>query len=437
MRERLSRLDRAPFPAALVLLGVFLLLLYCNLHTALVADDFQYCFSFADGSRIENVGAILPSMAAHRHVMNGRVFAHALVQLFLLLPKGIFNVCNALAFTALVYLLARPCRLPEAHSALLLLAVFGCVWILQPEFGQVFLWLDGSLNYLWCAALCLLWLRPWADLFLSGRERCRAARIAYVLCSFVVGAWSENSSVALVFMALLFLALGYFRDKRAPRPWQLCALGAFLAGFLFMMLAPATAANKAAEMRLSVLLGNFAETGLFYLRFWPLLLSFALFYALALRKGVGEKRRVLALIYLGGSLAGHFVLTFALYCAGRSTYIGLALLIAANALLLGALIENGWPKLPAALCALCLLFTVYWVAVGVKDILRTDFLLDYNVELIEECLANGERDIQVPRPYARTKYSALEGLGYLTADPDAWYNVYMARYYGADSLIGY
>ena len=80
-------------------------------------------------------------------------------RLFLLLPKGIFNVFNALAFTALVYLLARPCRTGDRRSALLLLAVFGCVWVLQPEFGQVFLWLDGSLNYLWCAVLSLLWLR--------------------------------------------------------------------------------------------------------------------------------------------------------------------------------------------------------------------------------------------------------------------------------------
>ena len=436
MRERLLRLDRSKAVSAAILAAIFLLLLYCNLHTALVADDFMYCFSFSDGSRITSVGAILPSMAAHRHTMNGRVFPHALVQLFLMLPKGIFNVCNAGMFTALVWLLARPCRGCGRRSALLLLAVFGCVWVLQPEFGQVFLWLDGSVNYLWCAVLCLLWLRPWAGFFLNGTEPGKAAAVFYVLFSFVVGAWSENAAVALVFMALLFLALGFFREKVTPRAWQLCALAFFLAGFLFLMLAPATAANKAAEMKLSVLLGNFIETGLFYLRFWPLLLSFALFYALALRRGAELKRRLLALVFLGGSLAGHFVLTFALYCAGRSTYIGLALLIAANAVLLNALIEDGWPRLPAALCALCLLVTAWRVAVGVKDILRTDYLLDFNAALIEECVANGERDIEVYRPYAQTKYSALEGLGYLTGDPNDWYNVYMARYYGADSIIG-
>ena len=196
--------------------------------------------------------------------------------------------------------------------------------------------------------------------------------------------------------------------------------------------------NKAAEMKLSVLFGNFLETGLFYLRFWPLLLSFALFYVLALRSGVGERLRLLALVYLGGSLAGHFVLTFALYCAGRSTYIGLALLLAANALLVSPLLKTGEKKLLLALCALCMAVTVWKVYAGVTDILRTDYLLDFNRELIEEAAANGETELQVPRPYAHTKYSALEGLPYLnTEDPTDWPNVYMAKYYGVNSIIGY
>ena len=205
-----------------------------------------------------------------------------------------------------------------------------------------------------------------------------------------------------------------------------------------MMLAPATAANKSAEMRLSVLFGNFVETGLFYLRFWPLLVSFGLFSFLAVKSGMDLRRRILALIYLLGSLAGHFVLTFALYCAGRSTYIGLVLLLAANALLFPPLLEGAGKKLLPGLCTVCLIFTVWMVAVGVRDILRTDYLLDFNRELIEEAAANGETDLQVPRPYAHTKYSALEGLPYLnTEDSTDWPNVYMAKYYGVDSIIGY
>lgn len=437
-RQKLQKLNTAKGVSLALFAAVFLLLFCCNLHTALVADDFRYCFSFADDSRMTSVSQIVPSMAAHRHSMNGRVIAHALVQIFLMLPKPVFNLANALMFVLLVRLICRPSLEKGQHNVLLTLCVFGCLWVLQPEFGQVFLWLDGSINYLWCAVFCLLWLLPWAESFLQDREPSRAAQILLVLASPLVGAYSENSSVALIFLALVFLALRVFHDKQRVPLWMALSLLLTLAGFFFLMLAPATAANKSAEMRLSILLGNFVETGLFYLRFWPLLVSFGLLTILAVKSGMDLRRRILALVYLMGSLAGHFVLTFALYCAGRSTYIGLILLLAANALLFLPLLEGAGKKLPGCLCAVCMMFTVWKVAVGVQDILRTDYLLDFNRELIEQAAANGERDVQVPRPYARTKYSALEGLSYLnTEDPNDWPNVYMAKYYGVDSIIGY
>ena len=63
-----------------------------------------------------------------------------------------------LFFAALVRLICRPALGKGEHNALLAACAFGGLWVLQPEFGQVFLWLDGSVNYLWCAVFCLLWL---------------------------------------------------------------------------------------------------------------------------------------------------------------------------------------------------------------------------------------------------------------------------------------
>ena len=110
--------------SALILAAIFLLLLFCNHETDLVADDYRYCFSYADGSRITSVEQIFPSMAAHRSSMNGRVIAHFLVQLFLMLPKAVFNPVNALFFTLLVWLICRLAVRNGSVNNLLLLAVF-------------------------------------------------------------------------------------------------------------------------------------------------------------------------------------------------------------------------------------------------------------------------------------------------------------------------
>ena len=440
MRERanLEKLNRSKWISIVFMAMILLLLLFCNRHTSLVADDYRYCFSFHDGSRMTNLFQIVPSMAAHRHTMNGRVVAHALVQLFLMFPKPVFNVVNAFFFVLLVRLICLPALKHGEHHVLLFLCVFGCLWLLQPEFGQVFLWLDGSVNYLWCAVFCLLWLLPWSRSFLNQAEPSKTARVLLLIGSPVMGAYSENSSVALIFMALVFIALRRFYDKKNIPFWMLFSLIGMLAGFFFMMIAPATSANKSAEMRLNILLANFIETGGFYLRFWPLLLSYGFFWYISMKNKTDPRRGILSLIYFLGSLAGHFVLTFALYCAGRSTYIGLVLLLCANAILFADIWESTEKKILLPLCAICLALIVWRVPVGVTDILRTDYLLDFNQELIEGAVAKGELDVQVPRPYAQTKYSALEGLPYLsTEDPEEWPNVYMARYYGASSILGY
>lgn len=417
---------------------ILLLMLLCNFRTNLVADDYTYCFSFADSSRIDSVFDIIPSMAAHRLSMNGRIAAHSLVQLFLLLPLPVFKVLNSLMFVALVWLMYRLSRTDGAQNALLLLTLFGGLWVLQSDFGQVFLWLDGAVNYLWCAVLSLLFLMPYVNKFLSGRDLGVLGTVCFTLFSFVVGGYSENSTVAIIFMALLLLMLTLFYKRDRLKLWCLLSLSAAMLGFMLMMLAPAEFQNKSAEFSLQALLWNFQYALTVYWQFWPLLLSFALLYTAAVKTGTEKSHRLLSLVFLGGSLAGHFVLTFASYIAQRSTYISLVLLLIACCILFERLFSGRLKLWLSAMSAVCLAFTLYWGCVGVADINRTYQHLSFNEELLLECAGKGEMDVQLPCYYAETKYSAITGLAYLdTEDTEFWANQYMADYYGVDTIIGY
>ena len=139
-------LNRSRLLTFIALLCMFLVMLFCNLKTNLLADDFMYCFSFADDSRIDSLADCFPSIWAHRYSMNGRLISHFLVQVFLMLPLGIFKVLNSLILVAEVYLVYRIANRDKARSNLLLLCIFGCIWIFTLNFGQVILWLDGSIN---------------------------------------------------------------------------------------------------------------------------------------------------------------------------------------------------------------------------------------------------------------------------------------------------
>ena len=438
MYKKLLRFSRSRLLLLLFCLGFFAMMLLCNHWTDLIADDYRYCFSYADDTRIESVAQIFPSMAAHRQTMNGRVAPHFLVQLFLMLPKGVFDVVNALFFALLVWLLHELAVGKGLPNPVLACVLFFAFWAFQPDFGQVFLWLTGSVNYLWCGVFSLVWLLPMVKSFREDQAPGKALRVLYVLFSFPVGAYSENGTVAMVAMWLAFAAVDFFVYKRRPGLWKILALVSMLAGFAYMMSAPAETVNKSAEMTISVLLSNFVETGRMYLRFWPLLVCFPLFYALALSRKVDLKTRLLALTLLFGSLAGQFVLTFAMYCAGRSMHIALVLLLAADAVLLAGIYDlRGRNVLIAALLVgMCFMARGWFV--GLPDIRDTHALLQYNEDFIAQCAARGEREVELWRPYARTSWSALEGLSYLnTEDPDDWPNVYMAKYYGVDKVIGY
>ena len=86
---------------------IFLILLLCNVLTPFLVDDFNYLYSFKHRERIADVADIIPSMLAHASTMNGRLFAHGLVQLFGMLPNSFFDVINAVMFTLQIFLIGK------------------------------------------------------------------------------------------------------------------------------------------------------------------------------------------------------------------------------------------------------------------------------------------------------------------------------------------
>ena len=143
--------------------AIALLILALNLLTLLLADDYRYAFSFATGERLKNVVDIFPSLAAHAVSINGRLVPHFFVQLFTLLPRQVFSVVNTVVFLLLIAGMYRLSQKEEQNWKLLVL-IFGGMFLLPPVFGQSFLWLAGSVNYLcatrcWCGCSCRLRMR--------------------------------------------------------------------------------------------------------------------------------------------------------------------------------------------------------------------------------------------------------------------------------------
>ena len=474
--------DRRLFPLLCAL--VFLVVLGLTALTPMVSDDFAYCFSWADWTRIRHVGQIIPSMAEHRNVTNGRVIVHGLVQLLLLLPRPVYCVLNALNAVLLCVLIRRLVALSSRKQELMILLFgicFFCCFL--PAFGENVLWLDGSLNYFWGLSCSLLFLYPYLNDYLrlsdcpfmaehagTSREehagtsqeehagRNRAERmgnnhaelphprqgnsdahgfslsdVIRIFLAFVFGTWSENASLVFLFLAVCLFILQWIKTRRFhlfPLLWIVAAM----AGYVFLMTAPATS-GRAGAPSISVIGYNFRlvfQAARDYL-LWPLLI-WAVLFALSVSYHVEKRLLVVSGLLFVGALLTHLSYTFAAYFVPRHLCTTVFLMLLATVLLLAGLCRADRPVFSGvALACLSVLFLLQF-PIGVLDVAVSYHKQQLREQQIKTALAAGQRSVVLENYYPYTAYAVPFELN--STEPSVGPNINVADYYGLDEVLG-
>ena len=214
-----------------------------NVLTPEYHDDFVYKFMFEGGAvnyghPVSSLGDIFISQVDHYCSVNGRSIVHVFVQLFTgVLGKSVFNVINAIVFCALIWLLHRR-RVGDARFCVSTLVALVLV-LLMPRFKDTFLWMTGSINYLWSATAALVFL-------LIYEKRCDRtvewSLLPLLVAVFLLG-WTHEGitlplGIALLIINLLSLKKSHGREQRL---WLALA---FLAGGCMAAFAPGTIARS-------------------------------------------------------------------------------------------------------------------------------------------------------------------------------------------------
>ena len=422
-------------PFLLLCVLVFLVVLGLTALTPMVSDDFAYCFSFADWTRIRHVGQIIPSMAEHRNVTNGRVIVHGLVQLLLLLPRPVYCALNALNAVLLCVLIRRMIALPSRKQEMVILLFgicFFCCFL--PAFGENVLWLDGSLNYFWGLSCSLLFLFPFLmDYLALPHHESVFLSVMRIFLAFVFGTWSENASLVFLFLAVCLYLLQWIKTRQF-RLFPLFWIVAAMAGYVFLMTAPATA-GRAGAPSISVIGYNFrvifdaARNDLL----WPLLI-WAVLFALAVSCHVEKRLLIVSALLFVGALLAHLSYTFAAYFVPRHLCTTVFLLMLAAVLLLAGLCRVDRPVFSgAALACLSVLFLLQF-PVGVLDVAVSYHKQQLREQQIDTALAAGQRSVVLENYYPYTAYAVPFELS--LSDPSVGPNINIADYYGLDSVLG-
>ena len=177
----------------------------------------------------------------HYFNWGGRTVAHTLAQILLVFPKAVFNILNSFIYTALIYLIyLHGCfnkdNKDNKDNSYMLLLIHLILWFIIPVFGQSFIWLVGSCNYLWTTVIILyfLWLY---------RRNTLSEKWYNLLFMFILGllaGWTnENTSAGLIVILVFSLII----NKVETRKFELSKTRLFgiigtLAGFIIMICAP-------------------------------------------------------------------------------------------------------------------------------------------------------------------------------------------------------
>lgn len=438
------KLTKENKPICFILLAVFLVMTVLSFLTPMIADDYSYCFSFADYSRIESVGDIIESMAAHRETINGRIIAHSMVQFFLLLPKAVFNISNGLAASLFVFLtsLYSDFGLERKNAFVLAIAVLA-LWYFVPQFGEVFLWLDGAFSYGWAMLFSLLFVFPFYREFCGSGHRTQSwAKAVYVVFAFAAGAYSESISLAMLFIAFCLAVGGYIQKRKVPL-FLAAALVTAILGYVFLLLSPSELSGRAGEFSLSAIARSFEyAVELTKLHLGKLYCAFMLIFAVAIEteltkpKGERDFRPVVfaAIAFLGG-LVSIAVFAFAKYFPNRAMCASACWTIVAGTVLLSGMFARRCSFVSGLAGVLAALFAFSFV-LGVLDVAVVYKKSNERLTQIAEAKANGETSIVLEKFVADTKYSPAYELTDIAEGENEWPNDAIASYFGFETVSG-
>ncbi len=421
----------------------FLVMLILNNLTPLLADDYVYLY------KTKNWFTILADEYNQYVTWTGRSVVHVIARIFLLLPKGIFNVFNALAYTIITYLVYRLTlqKQGEKYNSFRFITIQVLFWLFIPAFGEVFLWETGSANYLWGSLIILSFLYVYHREIIEEHVFTKTKLMIFLMFALgILAGWcNENTSGGALLIVLGYLGWQFY-TKRKLSLWMFTGVVGNIIGLALMVLAPGNKVRATYFARSTWSLPRKAMTGIITIfeqmkenlsLFLVILILLLVLYAYISQD---KKRVYLSVVYFISGIATMLVLIISptALTYGRSYYGAVLFLIIAFSMSLPNYKVNiRFFPIYSVLYVILVCTFLMNVMVGVSDVILSNLDLTKQYSYLVEQEKKGNLNPVFPDILFSntTKYSASNGRSSpIGGNPADKINRSVAKYYGLESV---
>jgi hypothetical protein len=410
----------------------------------MIADDYSYSLG------IYSVADIVKSQYNAWFGWGGRCIAHFLAQFWLLLGKPVFNIANTVvycAFILLTYFHITGKAVKINPGLFLIINVF--YWFLIPTWGQNFLWLDGSCNYLWTTTIILFFLVPFRKRHDTKDYKLnKPLSILFFMVGILAGWSNENSSAAVLLLLIAYFVMKVInKDKIAL--FEITGSIGFLIGFILLIVAPGNyiradvfremGAGHSNDAVIIMLLKRSIDVTLVFFRNYGFeIMAVAALSAFDLLYHQKRRLNLFTYFYALAALASAYSMIFSPYFPDRAFLIVLVF----AGITLGSVLTQFEIQIPAIIkrniyCIVILLLLGFSFSVlkAGKNIVGIYLRWQSRVEYITAERDRGNLDVEVKAPIPTgDRHAALYGLSDLMDNPNGWPNVSVAEYFGLRSI---
>lgn len=381
-------------------------------------------------------------------VGGGRTVVHTAAQLMLQINPILFDVINSIMYLILLNLMLYLADV-RRHKGIYLFVTHMCLLYAVPEYGQCFLWLTGSCNYLFGMILSLLPIVVYTRYYRK-RFQVRIPLLMdisiFVIC--FLGGWSqENTGCIAILLCGCLLYASYKKYCERPARWMYIGILALVSGYLMLILAPGNYVRQEAMADSNILMkfikNIISATRVYFENCIVLFIILVILFTFLLLEYRGNFvtkefcRQVTqkAAIYILCSCVAMYILIVA-YVATRAMVCSIVMLIIA-VLGIADVVSCKLSELEILIGIVAVLL-IPNAAIEFREAYRDISLMTSWWNSVEDVIdtekEKGNRDIVVDNYILpATKYTPYES-EYLNVDVRKTPNIYICRYYDIDTI---